>query len=118
MGRQDDTCSHQRGPVTSTVSWVEVPGCMAHWEAWSALELGDKGFGLQVQGLLCRLKVRFQVLGSWGCLCLVSKEENRSEECSKGLGLRASCLWVPIAFQGEKAGEKPILLKGLHGAVV
>lgn len=48
---------------------------------------GDMGLGQQVQGLLCHLKVRPPVLGDWGCLCLVSKEGDGSEECSIDLGL-------------------------------
>lgn len=50
------------------------------------------GLGQQVQALLCHLKVRPRVLGDWGCLCLISKERDRSEGCSKKLELGASCL--------------------------
>lgn len=100
------TCSHQRGPATSAVSWTEVPRCTVptekpgvpwSWETWSR---GSR------DSLLCHLKVRPQVLGDWECLCLMSKEGDRSEECSKGLGLRASCV---SAFLGEKSGEKTVL---------
>lgn len=44
MGRQEDTCSHQRGPVTSAVSRIEIPGRVVtigkpevpwSWEAWA-----------------------------------------------------------------------------------
>lgn len=85
MGRQEDTCCHQIGPVSSAVSRIEAP-----LESLKCPGAGRHGPGQQVQGLLCHLKVRSRVLGDWGCLCLISKEGDRSEGCCKDLGLRAS----------------------------
>lgn len=82
----------------------------AYWEGWSTLRLEA-----WVPCSRCRSGLECLVTG---CVCgSSSKEGDRSGECCKGLGLKASCLRAPIAFLGERAGE-PIFPRGLTVAQV